>query len=947
MSDVTEKPPLRQPLQQRSPEAELAEHNRALQALNRLAAQLLSMETAEAIYVAALHGILDVVGTSRGALTLADNEQCEFRMSAREGYKDATWQLLDHMPYGIPSAHNVARETGEIVVIHPDTTTGTGQMALLEEEMQTAVLVPLVRAGEVIGVLSYMLPEYRECTPLEGEILRTASTYVSSALERAHLFEQVRRNADLAQAEYERMAAVVANVDTAISIHDAEGRFTMVNAAWERYAGYAPGEVLGRTHADFAGEPYASQFDEALRHVLATGESITSREVFYSDERHPDGLYIDGSIVPMRNPAGDITGALIASLDVTEKVRARQGIEAERARLEHILEQLPVGVFIAEGEPAARTFRWTLINREGKTQFGAPIISPGVESETFTIHHPDGRLYTEDELPLQFTIWNGVPPPDLELVFRYHNGEERTFVSTISLLSEDGDTRTAVAVSQDITERKRLTEQVRRQAEALQAEYERLATLVANVDLGISLIDTDLRHVLVNDTWLKQTGYRREEVLGRRYDEFALSPTVQQSMALLEHVLATGKPFHVHELFTTNANRPDGWYADASIVPIRDASGHITGLLSAALDVTEKVRSRQEVEAQRALLETIVQGVPVGIAFYDREMRLVNLNAEWGRMMGVDPIEVRGKVVYDVLPDFESRRAAHRRALAGEDVAAVTVPFTRAGDSKPRFYDLSLRPVRDASGEVTGILSAVVDVTERHELDQQKDEFIALASHELRTPITAIKGYTQISLRNMPQPADPRLERTLRIIDDKADSLTRLISELLDVSRMRAGILELYTEPLDLGGLVREIVGSLELTAPSFTFDLELPNTPLPVEVDRERIEQVVTNLMNNAIKYSGASRKVEVCVRRDGEEAVVSVRDFGVGVPPEQQTHVFDRFFRASNVATPRFSGLGLGLFISHGIVERHGGRMWLESVEGEGSAFYFALPTRSETDG
>ena len=232
------------------------------------------------------------------------------------------------------------------------------------------------------------------------------------------------------------------------------------------------------------------------------------------------------------------------------------------------------------------------------------------------------------------------------------------------------------------------------------------------------------------------------------------------------------------------------------------------------------------------------------------------------------------------------------------------------------------------------------EIAERERLEQQKDEFIALASHELNTPLTAIKGYAQINLRLAAGSGDERLLRALRIIDEKTNLLAHLVGEMLDVSRMQSGRLELNPESFDLRMLVREVTGSLALSAPDFHFAVEIPDEPVMIAADPERIEQVVTNLVQNAVKYSGDSRRVEISLAASAGEAVAAVRDRGVGIPADQQSQVFERFFRASNVPPVHYAGLGLGLYIAHSIVTRHGGRMWVESTEGAGSSFYVALP-------
>jgi signal transduction histidine kinase len=242
-----------------------------------------------------------------------------------------------------------------------------------------------------------------------------------------------------------------------------------------------------------------------------------------------------------------------------------------------------------------------------------------------------------------------------------------------------------------------------------------------------------------------------------------------------------------------------------------------------------------------------------------------------------------------------------------------------------------------------------IEIAERKRLEQQKDEFLAVASHELRTPLTAIKAYAQVALNAVSKMGDERTTRSLRIVAEKSDQLAQLISEMLDVSRIEHGILPLQREPFDLSELVNEVVGSLQLTAPDFTFNMDVPAAPAIVNADRLRIEQVVANLIENAVKYtSKLSRdncRIEISVRQGGDEVIASVQDHGVGIPADQQPKVFSRFFRASNVTSARYPypGMGLGLFISHDIISRHGGRIWVESTGDQGSTFSFALPSAS----
>jgi signal transduction histidine kinase len=238
------------------------------------------------------------------------------------------------------------------------------------------------------------------------------------------------------------------------------------------------------------------------------------------------------------------------------------------------------------------------------------------------------------------------------------------------------------------------------------------------------------------------------------------------------------------------------------------------------------------------------------------------------------------------------------------------------------------------------------DITDQKRLEQQKDEFLSVISHELRTPLTAIKGFAQMALRASTQYNDPRLSRALQIIDERADHLTRLSAEMLDVSRLHSGGLPLRLGRLDLVEVISRATESMVQIAPDFTFALDLAQGPVWVSADPDRLEQVIANLLENAVKYGAlgpdANKEIKVGLKVEGGEAVTYVRDHGLGIPADQREQVFTRFFRARNVERDGrpFPGLGLGLYIAFSIVTRHGGRMWLESQEGQGSTFYFALP-------
>ena len=232
------------------------------------------------------------------------------------------------------------------------------------------------------------------------------------------------------------------------------------------------------------------------------------------------------------------------------------------------------------------------------------------------------------------------------------------------------------------------------------------------------------------------------------------------------------------------------------------------------------------------------------------------------------------------------------------------------------------------------------------ELDRLKDRFLSIASHELRTPLTSIKGYTQILRRELlKKQGTASFEREYRLVDSllhQSDRMTALINEMLDISRLHSGQLELhYNAEADLVALVQRIVQEQQDTTTHHTLVFRTEQAAIVGRVDEARLEQVLHNLISNAIKYSPPNTTVEIEVMLPTpSEVQLAVRDYGYGIGPEQQAHIFDQFYRARHSDHPQIDGLGLGLFISKEIVTRHGGQMWVESTLGQGSTFYFSLP-------
>ncbi len=285
-----------------------------------------------------------------------------------------------------------------------------------------------------------------------------------------------------------------------------------------------------------------------------------------------------------------------------------------------------------------------------------------------------------------------------------------------------------------------------------------------------------------------------------------------------------------------------------------------------------------------------------------------------------------------------------RREVIGAIVIAANDPDRAMTDEKLPLAELL---TERASLAIENARLYTEQVEARHKLEdlsRLKDEFLSIASHELRTPVTSIKGYTQLAKMLIKEGDLRTSEEYLDITLDQIDRMSRLILELLDVSRIETGRLEIRREPIHWAHFVRDVVHRHHTAISDRRFHVSIPDDNRVVNGDRDRLEQVLGNLLENAVKYSPDGSDVTVTVDDRSDTFVTAVCDRGMGIPADELTQVFERFHRGRHVSSTNYGGLGLGLYITKQIVERHGGRIWVESKEGQGTTFYFSLPASEE---
>ncbi len=503
--------------------------------------------------------------------------------------------------------------------------------------------------------------------------------------------------------------------------------------------------------------------------------------------------------------------------------------------------------------------------------------------------------------------------------------------------------------------------------------------VIDNSPVGIAVIaGPEHRYVMVNAARERMTGVPRDRMIGRTVMEAFPTLAGGPVLPVIEQVYRTADNVLVPDLHFDFG--PPVGERDLSLLfaPLRGPGGQVEAVISLMLDITEQQASRRQLEdltsrlkasneqlveasfrakelavlaERRAVeLEATISNIADSVFVCDPEGKITYINSSGLQMIGgqrpagpltvVDYIAALKPRTLDGKP-ISRDDLSISRALRGEVVRGTEEIVYDARLRQDRYILVSSAPMRDPDGRFLGAVQILSDITRLKELDLLKDQFITVAAHEIKTPVTAIKGFAQ-TLAKAPDACAPRYRRALETMVQQSDRIDALVRDFLDVSRMRWGRVKLVAERMNLTDLVAEAVARRASLSPRHELAITRED-PVWIEGDRDRLNQVIENLLDNAVKFSPGGGKIEVQVRREEQRAVVSVRDEGVGIPKDRQAHLFERFYRA-HIGTPfDYGGLGVGLYISREIVRQHGGEMWFESEEGKGSTFYFSLPLAS----
>ena len=545
-----------------------------------------------------------------------------------------------------------------------------------------------------------------------------------------------------------------------------------------------------------------------------------------------------------------------------------------------------------------------------------------------------------EEVMIISKIKKGEDVPHFNTVRLAKSGKRINVSVTISpIKDEEGNVIGASKISRDITE------EINARKKIDESEL-RLNNLIKSSPFAIGLLQgRDLIINAANEAIINILG-KGPDIIGKPY--FVLMPELAEQgyKEVFDEVYRTGKPFNAVETAVNilrNGNI-DRQYYNFLLFAQRNINNEIVGVGIIASEVTERAVYHQKLKESEEQFRQTADLLPDKVFKADAEGNFFYLNNAWGKTTGLSADELeKGSWFRAIHKDDMEKVNGHwiQTVQTGNDCELEFRIQDKTGTY--RWHLCRAKVLKEDNGKIKMWIGTTTDIHEQKKREEEKSEFISIASHELRTPITTLKLYIEILQESLlpkgsPQPGNP--DNNLSLVQKAAksvDKLDLLISQLLDIHKINHGKLDLNITTFDFNEMVNEAIEEVQLSSPKHEIIKEgIISTPF--KGDRERLQQVATNLLSNAVKYSPDSNEVIVKATEEEELIKVEIHDHGIGIKKENLNKIFKMYYR--EVGTRPFQGFGIGLAISSEIVKRHNGKIWAESEPGKGTTIYFTLP-------
>lgn len=763
-----------------------------------------------------------------------------------------------------------------------------------------------------------------------GEIEKWIGTFTNineqkkAEAELLHLFHEVG-------AREKKFRNMVKQAPIGITIF--YGKDFVVDVANSKYL-----EIVDRKEEDIIGKPLFDSIPEVkesvedlLNTVLETGESYYGNEFPVTLNRYgrSDIAYFNFVYQPLRDEEDKIAGIIVIATDVTSSVKAKFALTESEKQFRNFIMQSPIAMTIFRGkdfviEIANEAMIEKIWKRKETDIIGKKII------EAF----PELNNQKYPEL-LKKVFDSGIAHREVESVayVKGDDGMNKYYLDFeyAPLFDTDGSVSALMVTVNDVTEKVNARKKV-------EDAEERLRIALETAELA---------------TWDLELKTKRLIYSARLTEIFGLGNanniTYQQLRDLIHPVDLTevvDKAFDramVTGIYAYEARiiRPDGilrWIRLQGKVFFDEGSpSKMIGILR---DITEDKFYEQELEESEQKFRLLADSMPHLIWTIDENEKFNYFNKTFYEYSGFAFPELQeGGWMQLVHPDEQHENMHVWQQSVSTGTEFIFEHRLKRFDGEYRWQLTRIIPQRDANGVIQMWVGTSTDIHEIKELDQQKDYFISLASHELKTPVTSLKGYTQLLQTTYQEHGDSFLINALDVIEKQTVRLNKFIAELLDLSKIKSGNLLFDEEYFELNHFLKEIMEEKRQLNPRHLINFDAGDAAV-VYADKERIRQVVANIVNNAVKYSPGSNTIYVKSEIRNDEVVVSIEDHGIGITEVDQGKIFDRFYRAADKSAKTYPGFGIGLYIASEIIKRSNGTISVKSEPGKGSVFYFSLP-------
>ena len=488
-----------------------------------------------------------------------------------------------------------------------------------------------------------------------------------------------------------------------------------------------------------------------------------------------------------------------------------------------------------------------------------------------------------------------------------------------------------------------LESRVRDRTKELTESESRLRSLITHAPVAIGVLKGRELLIETANAKLLQIWGRPASVIGQPLATALPELEGQPFLQILDEVFTTGTPYYSYEVpgMLENDGVLKQYYLDLLYQPILNNTGLTESIFVVATDLTLQVNARKEVEQFDEMQRFTIEAAGVGTwRLYPATERFIasgRLNEMFGFAANE---EISYAQAISRIPEEHRHRIEEdiKSAMAGGINYNVEHPVSGFEDNKLRWVRAIGKVNTDSDGGESYLSGIVMDITEQKQDEQRKNDFIGMVSHELKTPLTSLSGYLQMLLLKARKAEDGFQAGVLEKADKQVKKMTRMVHSFLTVSRLTAGKIYLDMERFDIEELVEEIVEESRLVYPDHLINFKQCKSIL-INADRDKIGQVVTNFISNAVKYAPENKVIDVACRDIGNEVKINVSDYGYGIKPEDKAKLFERYYRVENGPVKNIAGFGIGLYLCSEIVSRHQGQIGVESVLGKGSTFYFTL--------